>query len=80
MLIALTSCKTIEIAHDPLRCLTAPLPSLSDNVSLSDLDSLSDESFTAIETHIVTLRTRIDVQCDLINKHNVNHSKNEAGK
>ena len=72
-MIGLTSCKTLEIAHEPLNCIDRPLKPLSDRIKLEDLSSLSDETFDGLEAHIIAYQQRIKSQCNLIKKHNQNH-------
>ncbi len=72
-MIGLASCKTIEIAHDPLECLPQPETSLSDRLTDDELNSFSEEVFEVLEIHIITYQERFKTQCDLINKHNQDH-------
>jgi len=71
--IGLASCKTLEIAHDPLNCLPQPETSLVDRLTDDELNSFSDEVFTVLELHIISYQERFNTQCDLINKHNQAH-------
>lgn len=71
--LTLVSCKTLEIAHEPLNCIDRPLKPLSDRIELESLASLSDETFDGLEAHIIAYQQRIKSQCELIKRHNNQH-------
>ena len=73
VLSVLTGCSTIEIAHEPLKCIDRPIKSLSERVNTDELLSLSDKTFDGIEAHIIAHKERIKSQCELINRHNEEH-------
>lgn len=76
-MILLASCKTIEIAHDPLECLPQPEISLVDRLTDDELNSFSGEVFEVLEIHIITYQERFNTQCNLIKKHNQNHAESK---
>ena len=74
-MIALASCKTLEIAHASLGCLGYPEMSLTDRMSYEELNSMSDDAFNQVEAHIISYEVRIDSQCEMIRHHNREHAK-----
>lgn len=72
-MIALVGCSSIEIAHDPLKCINRPLMKLTERMSMEEIDSMSDVVFDKVEAHIIAHKVRIKSQCKLINRHNKNH-------
>lgn len=77
-MIGLNGCKTLEIAHDPLRCIDRPIAPLVDKLDerqITELTNLSDSTFNRLEAHIIAHQKRIESQCNLILKHNRNHEK-----
>jgi len=69
------SAKRLEIAHDPLECLSKPVKSLADRLSDDELLSFSDNVFNQLEEHIITYQERHNTQCELIKKHNESHEQ-----
>lgn len=72
-LIGLVGCSTLEIAHDPLKCINRPLTKLSERMSADELNSMSDEVFDKFEIHILEHKERINSQCELTKRHNEAH-------
>lgn len=70
---ALAACSTLEIAHDPLKCISRPLMKLSDRMTVDELNTMSDPVFNKLEAHILAHKERIRSQCELIGRHNKNH-------
>jgi len=73
-LTAAVGCSTLEIAHDPLSCIDRPLMKLSERMTIYEINSMSDDVFDKLEEHIVAHKERIKSQCELIKRHNENHS------
>lgn len=71
----LSSCSTLEIAHDPLKCINQRIAPLSESLTYEEIEPLTDEAFGKIEKYIITYKKRIESQCELIKRHNNNHKK-----
>jgi hypothetical protein len=67
--IALTSCKTIELGHAPVGCEPLPAVTLGDLLSDEQLNSMSDDVFDAVELRITALKERLRTQCEINKKH-----------
>ena len=68
---SLTACKTIEIAHVPVKCLGQPEVSL--NLTTEEAQKFTDDMRLKVRRFAVTLRERINTQCSINEKHDELH-------
>ena len=73
VVIGLTGCSTLELAHVDVRCIPLPTMTLGDRLTDEQLDSMSDEVFDAVEVQILTYKERLRSQCEINKKHDKLH-------
>ena len=71
----LSSCSTLEIAHDPLNCINQRIALLHESMTFEERMTIPDPAFAKIEKYITKYKKRIESQCELIKRHNNNHKK-----
>ena len=76
-MISLSSCSTLEIAHDPIRLIDQKIPPLSTRIKSSDLSCLSDATFEELRKYIKAFKVRDESQHELAKRHNNNHKKDQ---
>ena len=72
---SLFSCSTVELIHEPVGCLGQYDVSLGLTQAEYEAIDLSVEQKIIIFTK--TLRARIDAQCEINLKHDINHGEKE---
>ena len=69
----LVSCKTIELAHNPVGCIDKGLVRLSERFTDDELNSIPEDIFSTYEKHIIMYQERLNSQCELNKKHDELH-------
>lgn len=68
---SLYGCSTVVDVHEPLDCLGQPEVSL--NLTPEEFEQIPKPALKKIKVFGKTLRARIDAQCELVDKHNLEH-------
>jgi len=73
--IGLVGCETIALGHVDAECVDKPSVSLLERLTDKQLSDIDDDTFNAIEKHIITYQENATSQCDLLEKHNRRHNE-----
>lgn len=70
---SLQACTTLEIVHADLELPCVPNHGVY--FSIGETKHVKDETYDKFEKIILTYKQRIITQCELVNNHNLEHSK-----
>lgn len=76
-LTTLTACSTVEIIHEPVPCLGQPVFPREQDFTDEEVNAMTTTVYDKIRYRIVTLRERINAQCEVNKAHNQLHGDHD---